>query len=345
MVTCQGSASVPGAPPPPLQLQHQEQSNESRQSQYAKAGVWDGPEGLLDFDRGRERFDPRSEQLRRFLDVTPTLDRVGVGLERSEVRRQPAAFHHRSDDQVLPGLDRVAAVSDGGPFLERDDDRGHCRVTIEPALDVEESAADDTLADIPDDDDLRRPEFLDGRLEGRAAGDRRFRRNQHRDRGRKPGKRDGLSTNHGRSIREDGFVESIPPEALLEDYAPPLQEIAQRLREIVRRSAPDAIERVRPGWQLIGYDLPLGKRRAFFAWVWPEHEHVHLGFPQGWAMRDPHRVLNGRGVTKRVRWLTFTSVGQVDAAACAELLDEAIEIATMSRGERELRAMDREDAP
>jgi hypothetical protein len=154
-----------------------------------------------------------------------------------------------------------------------------------------------------------------------------------------------MSTNHGRSIREDGFVESIPPEALLEDYAPPLQEIAQRLREIVRRSAPDAIERVRPGWQLIGYDLPLGKRRAFFAWVWPEHEHVHLGFPQGWAMRDPHRVLNGRGVTKRVRWLTFTSVGQVDAAACAELLDEAIEIATMSRGERELRAMDREDAP
>lgn len=142
-----------------------------------------------------------------------------------------------------------------------------------------------------------------------------------------------------------GLVESIPPEALLEDYAPPLQEIAQRLRVIVRRSAPDAIERVRPGWRLIGYDLPITRHGVFFAWVWPEHEHVHLGFPQGWAMRDPRRVLNGRGVTKRVRWLTFTSVDEVDAAACTELLEEAIEIATMSRGERELRAMDRDDGP
>jgi hypothetical protein len=140
-------------------------------------------------------------------------------------------------------------------------------------------------------------------------------------------------------------VEPLPPEALLEDYAPPLQEIAQRLREIVRRSAPDAIERVRPGWRLIGYDLPLGKQRAFFAWVWPEHEHVHLGFPQGWALHDPRGLLKGEGVTKRVRWLTFTSGDQIDPAACAELLEEAIEIASMSRGERELRAMDRRDAP
>jgi hypothetical protein len=140
-------------------------------------------------------------------------------------------------------------------------------------------------------------------------------------------------------------VEPMPPEALLEDYAPPLQEIAQRLREIVRRSAPDAIERVRPGWRLIGYDLPITKHGVFFAWVWPEHEHVHLGFPQGWAMRDPRGLLKGKGVTKRVRWLTFTSVDQIDPVACAGLLEEAIRAATMSRGERELRAMDRDDAP
>lgn len=135
-------------------------------------------------------------------------------------------------------------------------------------------------------------------------------------------------------------MESIPPEALLEDYAPPLQEIAQRLREIVRRSAPGAIERVRPGWRLIGYDLPITKNGVFFASVWPEPEHVHLGFQQGWAMRDPRGLLKGNGVTKRVRWLTFTSVDQIDPVACAGLLEEAIRVATMSRGERELRAMD-----
>jgi hypothetical protein len=132
----------------------------------------------------------------------------------------------------------------------------------------------------------------------------------------------------------------MPAEALLEDHAPPLRAIAQRLREIVRRAAPDAVERVRPGWGLIGYDLPAGRRSVFFAWVWPEPEHVHLGFPQGWAMEDRHGLLKGRGVTKRARWLTFTAVDQVDAASCTALLDEAIRVATMSRGERELRAMD-----
>ena len=134
-------------------------------------------------------------------------------------------------------------------------------------------------------------------------------------------------------------VESMPPEALLEDVAPHLQAVALLLRRIVRQAAPDALERVRPRWRLIGYDLPIGKRTTYFAWVWPEQEHVHLGFPQGWAMRDPRGSLEGKGVTKRVRWLTYTSVDQVDAAACTELLEEALRVATMSRGERELRSM------
>ena len=137
-------------------------------------------------------------------------------------------------------------------------------------------------------------------------------------------------------------VESMPPEALLEDVAPHLQAVALLLRRIVRHAAPDALEGVRPRWRLIGYDLPIGKRTTYFAWVWPEQQHVHLGFPQGWAMRDPRGSLEGKGVTKRVRWLTYTSVDQVDAAACTELLEEALRVATMSRGERELRSMEAE---
>jgi hypothetical protein len=137
-------------------------------------------------------------------------------------------------------------------------------------------------------------------------------------------------------------METLPPEAILEDVAPHLQTIAQRLREIVARAAPEAIERVRPRWRLIGYDLRVGRRTVYFAWVWPEREHVHLGFQHGWAMRDPRTVLKGRGVTKRVRWMTFTSLDEVDEPICAELLEEAIRVAEMSRGEREFRAMDPE---
>ena len=97
----------------------------------------------------------------------------------------------------------------------------------------------------------------------------------------------------------------MPPEALLDQYPGPMREIAERLRTIVRDAFPDALERARPGWHLIGYDLPVGRRTVYFAYVAPEYEHVHLGFEHGWAMHDPLGLLLGAGITKQVRWLTF----------------------------------------
>ena len=133
-------------------------------------------------------------------------------------------------------------------------------------------------------------------------------------------------------------MEPLPPEAVLANAPPTIAAIGERLREIVKRTVPDALERVRPGWGLIGYDAPNGRRTAYFAWIWPETEHCHLGFQQGWAMRDPHGRLQGAGITKQVRWLTFDPGDDIDEAACRELLFEALEVARMGRGERELRA-------
>ena len=133
-------------------------------------------------------------------------------------------------------------------------------------------------------------------------------------------------------------METIPPEALLDDFPPLMQAIAHRLRRVVRTAVPDAIERVRPGWRLIGYDLPIGRNRVYFAYVAPEVEHVHLGFEWGVLMDDPNGLLQGAGVTKRVRWLTFLAADEVDDDACLELLREAVRVATMGRGERALRA-------
>jgi len=137
-------------------------------------------------------------------------------------------------------------------------------------------------------------------------------------------------------------VDVIPPEALLEDFPAPMQAIAQRLRDVVTQAIPEALERVRPGWRLIGYDLPIGKRLVYFAFVLPEDVHVHLGFGHGWAMRDPHRMLRGAGITKRVRWLTFVAGDEIDAERCVELVREAARVAAMTRGERELQSMDGE---
>jgi hypothetical protein len=140
-------------------------------------------------------------------------------------------------------------------------------------------------------------------------------------------------------------VDAIPPEALLEDFPPPMRAIAQRLRNVVNEAIPDAVERVRPGWRLIGYDLPIGRKRVYFAFVAPENVHVHLGFEHGWAMRDPHRLLEGAGITKRVRWLKFFDVDEIEPERCVELLREAARVAAMTRGERELRSLAEGDEP
>ena len=140
-------------------------------------------------------------------------------------------------------------------------------------------------------------------------------------------------------------MDEFPPEALLAACSEPMRAIAERLRLVVARTVPDAIERVRPRWQLLGYDVPIGRRTRYFAWVWPQVEHVHLGFEYGAFMSDPEGVLEGAGVTKRVRWLTFVPGDPIDEAHLAGLLREGVRVAVMSRGERLLATLDDAKGP
>lgn len=148
-----------------------------------------------------------------------------------------------------------------------------------------------------------------------------------------------------RMLPQTGAMETIPPEALLAPYSPRHQKTANALRSLVKRAVPTAIERVRPGWGLIGYDVPVGRRTRFFAWVWLQPEHVHLGFQNGVLMDDPNAVLQGLGVTKQVRWLTLDSIDEIREAEFMELVREAARIGAMSRSERIARRIDREERP
>jgi hypothetical protein len=126
-------------------------------------------------------------------------------------------------------------------------------------------------------------------------------------------------------------LDTIPPEALMADFPPPHQALAQRLRELVTDAVPEAIERVRPGWRLIGYDLPARRRGVFFAWIWPEPEHVHLGFPRGIDMEDPAGAMRGDGITKLARWLTYSPGDAIDEALATSLVVEAARVAMLPR--------------
>jgi hypothetical protein len=126
-------------------------------------------------------------------------------------------------------------------------------------------------------------------------------------------------------------LDTIPPEALMADFPPPHRALAQRLRELVTDAVPEAIERVRPGWRLIGYDLPARRRGVFFAWIWPEPEHVHLGFPRGIDMEDPAGAMRGDGITKLARWLTYSPGDAIDKPLATSLVVEAARVAMLPR--------------
>jgi hypothetical protein len=134
---------------------------------------------------------------------------------------------------------------------------------------------------------------------------------------------------------------AMTPDELLEPYAPIRRETAHALRALVRRAVPDAVEAVRPGWHLIGYDVPNGRRTAYFAFVWPEHEHVHLGFEHGVLMTDPDGILGGRDL-KRVRFVTLSRPGQIPDAVLEDLVREAARIALLGRAGRTAMLLDRD---
>jgi hypothetical protein len=141
-------------------------------------------------------------------------------------------------------------------------------------------------------------------------------------------------------------MDPIPPDAFLETYPPGIRDAAETLRRVVKRATPDAVERVRLGWRLIGYDLPVGRRLVYFAFVAPEPIHVHLGFEHGVLMSDPDRLLRGAHLKlRKVRFVTFNAGEAIPTPALVELTREAARLAAMSREERLALALDRDWGP
>jgi hypothetical protein len=126
-------------------------------------------------------------------------------------------------------------------------------------------------------------------------------------------------------------ADDLPVDVFLEGYEAPIRDLAQALRAAVRRATPDATERVRVGWRIVGFDLPLKGRRGYFAWVFPERKHVHLGFPHGDRMVPRPGVLEGEGITKRARWITCEPGETVDEELVRELVLEAAGLAGIPR--------------
>lgn len=130
-------------------------------------------------------------------------------------------------------------------------------------------------------------------------------------------------------------MQPIPPELFLADYPARIRRSADALREVVMAAVPEAIERVRSGWRLIGYDVPVGRRTRYFAFIVPEIEHVHLGFEYGIWMSDPDQLLHGAELDlRKVRYFTFAPGDAIPEETVADYVREAASLATMHASTR-----------
>jgi hypothetical protein len=129
-------------------------------------------------------------------------------------------------------------------------------------------------------------------------------------------------------------MDAVPVELFLDAFPPPVRAIALGLRELVREADPGLVERVRGGWALIGYDVPLGPRKRYVAFIAPEPKHIHLGFEVGTLMRPRPELKGAHLKLKKVRFLTWEPGDDVDRELVHDLVREAVGIASMTPGER-----------
>lgn len=139
---------------------------------------------------------------------------------------------------------------------------------------------------------------------------------------------------HTRDIRHGHRIvkADVPAEHFLADYPAEIRDIAERLRRIVLGAVPDAIERVRPGWRLIGYDVPMppGRKARYFAYVAPEPEHAHLGFEYGIWLSDPDGILLGAQLgLRQVRYLTYQPGEAIPSDRLLPYVREAADLAAL----------------
>ena len=104
----------------------------------------------------------------------------------------------------------------------------------------------------------------------------------------------------------------------INSYGPELQAIIRTLREIAKKSMPEACEMIYHG--AIGYSVSTSPS-DLFCYIAPQKNYVNQGFYYGVDLDDPHHLLVGGG--KRMRHIKVRSCEDASNPALEQLLKEA----------------------
>jgi hypothetical protein len=109
----------------------------------------------------------------------------------------------------------------------------------------------------------------------------------------------------------------------LSAYDPRVQTLTRKVRTLVLKVIPTAIEQIDPAAKLLGYGFAQTYRNTICV-IMPLKSAVNLGFPRGVELPDPAGLLAGTG--KRARHVKLTEVAQVETPAVRALLEAALAI-------------------
>ena len=110
-------------------------------------------------------------------------------------------------------------------------------------------------------------------------------------------------------------------EPFLASYSPVIQQLALKLRALIRAVMPEAIEQLDPPAHLIGYGLDR-TYKGLICGITLHTAHINLMFARGTELPDPAGLLIGTG--KRARHVTIQQAADLENPAIETLLRAAL---------------------
>lgn len=121
----------------------------------------------------------------------------------------------------------------------------------------------------------------------------------------------------------DGFVVEHGVEALLAGVDAGVREIVDRLRDLVRRVVPEAVEEPDPSAKLIGYTYQPATYKGLVVAIAPHSTHVNLMFSKGVELLDVDSSALLEGTGKKARHIKFSQPDDVNRPEVQSLIEEA----------------------
>ena len=121
-------------------------------------------------------------------------------------------------------------------------------------------------------------------------------------------------------LRQVSEAQALVLSSLLADHSPPVVDLTEVLRGVVRSALPMATENVNVGWHGLGYHDP---DAGYVGGIFPGDESVRLGFEHGVELPDPEDLLEGDG--SQIRYVVLEAWDPALRGPITDLLEAAAE--------------------